>query len=90
MCIFSDSPIILTTINLVIKSDLLECIENAYICKSFRGIVIDEFYDILVSCEFQDYIQSVWQLQTLYFLAIAMFGTLPTQIKSSLILELCL
>ena len=58
-CIFPDSPIVLTTIDLVIKLDLIECIGNAYVCESFRGVVIDEVHDILVSHEFWDCIQSV-------------------------------
>ena len=59
MCIFPNSPIILTTIDPTIKSNLLKYIRNAYIYESFREIVIDEVYDILVSCKFQDCMQSV-------------------------------
>ena len=59
MYIFPDSLIILTTIDLAIKSNLFECIRNAYMCKSFKRVVIDEFHDILVSYEFQNYMQSV-------------------------------
>ena len=58
-CIFPDSPIILATIDLVIKSDLIECIGNAYAHKSFGGVVIDEVHDILVSRKFWDCMQSI-------------------------------
>jgi len=59
MCIFSNSPIIFATIDLAMKSDLLEYIGNAYAYESFREVLIDEVHDILVSCKFQDYMQSV-------------------------------
>ena len=52
MHVFPDSPIVLANIDLTIKSDLIECIGNAYAHKSFGRVVIDEFHDILVSCEF--------------------------------------
>ena len=60
--IFPNSPIVLATTDLVIKSDLMECIGNAYAHESFGGVVIDEVYNVLVSCKFWDCIQSVWQL----------------------------
>jgi len=53
--IFSDSPIILATIDLAIKSYLIECIGNTYASESFGEVVIDEVHDVLVSCKFQDY-----------------------------------
>ena len=53
-CIFPDSPIVLAIIDLAIKSDLIECIGNAYVHESFGRVVIDEVHDILVSREFQD------------------------------------
>jgi len=59
MCIFSNSATIFATIDLAMKSDLLECIGNAYAYESFREVVIDEIHDILVSCKFQDCMQSV-------------------------------
>jgi len=34
---------------------LTEYIGNAYACESFEGVVIDEFHDVLVSYEFQDW-----------------------------------
>ena len=49
MYMFSDSLIILATIDLAIKLDLIECIGNAYVCKSFGEVVIDEVYNVLVS-----------------------------------------
>jgi len=49
MYMFSDSLIILATIDLAIKLDLIEYIGNAYVCKSFGKVVIDEVYDVLVS-----------------------------------------
>jgi len=52
--------------------------------------VIDEVHDVLVSRKFQNCIRSVWQLQTLPFLVIAMSGTLPIYIEAPLILKLCL
>ena len=58
-CIFSDSPIVLATIDLAIKLDLIECIGNAYAHESFGGVVIDEVHDVLVSCKFQDCMWSV-------------------------------
>ena len=57
--IFPDSPIVLATIDLAIKSDLIECIGNTYAHKSFGGVVIDEVHDILVSRKFWDCIQSI-------------------------------
>jgi len=57
--IFPDSPIVLATIDLAIKSDLIECIGNAYAHKSFGGVVIDEVHDILVSHKFWDCMQSI-------------------------------
>ena len=59
MYVFSDSPIVLATIDLTIKSDLIECIGNYYAYKSFGKVVIDKVHDILVSCEFWGCIQSV-------------------------------
>jgi len=59
MYIFPDSLIILTTIDLAIKSNLFEYIRNVYMCESFRRVVINELHDILVSYEFQNYMQSV-------------------------------
>jgi len=49
MYMFPDSLIILATIDLVIKSDLIECIGNTYVCKSFGEVVINEVYDVLIS-----------------------------------------
>jgi len=60
--IFPDSPIVLATIDLAIKSYLIECIGNAYAHESFGGVVIDEVHDVLVSCEFRNCMRSVWQL----------------------------
>ena len=57
--IFPDSPIVFATIDLAIKSDLIECIGNAYARKSFGGVVIDKVHDVLVSRKFQDCMQSV-------------------------------
>jgi len=59
MCIFSNSPIIFATIDLAIKSDLLEYIRNTYIYESFREVLINEVYNILVSYKFQNCMQSV-------------------------------
>jgi len=88
--IFPDSPIVLATIDLAIKSDLIECIGNAYARESFGGVVIDEVHDVLVSHEFWDCMRSVWQLRTLPFPVIAMSGTLPIRMEAPLISELCL
>ena len=52
--IFPDSPIVLATIDLVIKSDLIECIGNAYTRESFREVIIDKVHDVLVSREFRN------------------------------------
>ena len=90
ICIFPDSPIVLATIDLAIKSDLIECIRNAYARESFGGVVIDEVHDVLVSCKFRDCMRSVWQLRTLLFLVIAMSGTLPIHMEAPFISELCL
>ena len=60
--IFPDSPIVFATIDLAIKSDLIECIRNVYARESFGGVVIDEVHNVLVSREFQDCMRSVWQL----------------------------
>ena len=59
MCIFPDSLVVLTTIDLVIKSDLIECIGNTYACESFGEVVINEVYNVLVSHEFWDCMWSV-------------------------------
>ena len=59
MYIFSNSPIIFATIDLAMKSDLLKYIRNDYTYKSFREVLIDEVHDILVSCKFQNCMQSV-------------------------------
>jgi len=52
--IFPNSPIVLATIDLAIKSDLIECIGNTYAHKSFEKVVINEVYNVLVSHEFQN------------------------------------
>ena len=52
MHIFSNSPIVLATIDLEIKSDLIECIGNAYTHKIFGEFVINEVYDVLISWKF--------------------------------------
>jgi len=54
MYIFSDFLIIFATIDLAIKLDLIKCIENAYVCKSFGRVVIDEVYDVLISYKVWD------------------------------------
>ena len=88
--IFPDSPIVLATIDLVIKSDLIECIGNVYTYESFGEVVIDKVHNVLVSCKFWDCIRSVWQLWTLPFLVIAMSEILPICMEASLISELYL
>ena len=59
MYMFPDSLIILATIDLAIKSDLIECIGNTYVCKSFGEVVINKVYDVLISYKIWDCMQSI-------------------------------
>ena len=68
-----------------IKLDLIECIGNSYTHERFGGVVIDEVHDVLVSCEFRNHIQFLWQLQTLLFPVISISRTLPIHINAPLI-----
>ena len=87
---FADTPIILATTDIAVTPGFSEAIGRSFANHTFGGLVIDEVHEVFVSREFRNCMRNIWHIRRLPFPIIAMSGTIPVNMESSLRRELCL
>ena len=87
---FSDVPIILATTDIAVTADFAEAIGRSFANCTFGGLVLDEVHEVFVSRDFRACMRSIWHIRRLPFPILAMSGTVPIDMESSLRRELCL
>ena len=87
---FANTPIILATTDIAVKSDFAEAIGRLFANGMFGGLVLDEVHKVFASRDFQACMQSIWQIRRLGFLVVGMSGMIPVEMESLLRRKLCL
>jgi len=87
---FSDVPIILATTDIAVTADFAEAIWHSFTNCTFGGLVLDDIHEVFVSRDFRACMRSIWHIRRLPFPILAMSGTVPIDMESSLRRELCL